>query len=132
MAIQAWVPFRVPWLHFYAQGPLSAGILVAIVVRRVGLWWVNLNRVVYTIDEPHRFGFAYGTLGLHALSGEELFLVERSPQSGEVTYRILAFSRPRHLLTRLGYPLTRAAQRRFGVDSSQAMQSAMQNPDFVL
>ena len=126
-AIRVWTPFHLSWLRIHAQGPPNKGILAAVVVHLGGLWWVNVSRVIYTIDEPDCFGFAYGTLRLHALTGEELFLVERSPHSGEVTYRILAFSRPRHPLARLGYPFSRVAQRRFRVGSAQAMQATIQS-----
>lgn len=85
------------------------------VVHLVGLWWINVSRVIYTLEETDRFAFAYGTLGYHAETGEERFQVQRDPDSGDVTYSILAFSRPRHILARLGYPLSRAAQRLFAV-----------------
>lgn len=35
------------------------------------------NRIVATVDEPDRFGFAYGSLDGHHERGEESFLVER-------------------------------------------------------
>jgi uncharacterized protein (UPF0548 family) len=123
-AIQRWIPFDMPWIRTFPQAEPKQGVMVAVVVRLVGLWWTNVSRVIYTIDEPDRFGFAYGTLRYHAETGEELFLVERSRESLEVSYRILAFSKPRHLLARLGYPFSRAAQRRFGAASLDAMRNA--------
>jgi uncharacterized protein (UPF0548 family) len=66
-------------------------------------------RVVRVVDEPDRFGFAYGTLRVHPASGEEAFVVERAP-SGEVEAVIVAFSRPRHPLMRLGAPIARRQQ----------------------
>jgi uncharacterized protein (UPF0548 family) len=128
-ALLDWGPFRVSWIRVFAQAAPEKGVLVAVVVHVAGLWWRNISRVIYRIDEPNVFGFAYGTLPPHAETGEELFLVEQSPITGEVTYRILAFSRPRHLLTRLGYPLARATQRRFGRDSIAAMQRLVVTPD---
>lgn len=124
-AIADWVPFRMPWIRVHAQGPPGERIAVAVVARVLGLWWTNVSRVVYTIDEPARYGFAYGTLGHHAESGEERFLVSRDLDSDEVTYSILAFSRPRHPLARLGGPLARTAQRRFAADSLEAMRRAV-------
>lgn len=50
-------------------------------------------RVVYLVDEPHRKGFAYGTLPGHPESGEEAFVVELH-DGGAVTFAITAFSRP--------------------------------------
>jgi len=128
-AIRGWIPFDMPWIHAFPQAEPNQGVMVAVVARLVGLWWTNVSRVIYTIDEPDRFGFAYGTLPYHAETGEELFLVERSRESFEVNYRILAFSKPRHPLARLGYPLSRAAQRRFGAASLDAMRNATSRPD---
>ena len=65
--------------------------------------------------DPSRGGkIRYGTLPDHAGSGEERFLVEWDRQDGSVCYDILAFSRPRHLLARLGYPWVRHRHGRHG------------------
>jgi uncharacterized protein (UPF0548 family) len=72
-----------------------------------------------------KFGFAYGTLPEHAESGEERFLIEWDRGENSVWYDILAFSRPRHWLARLGYPLTRRLQARFRRDSAAAMLKAV-------
>ena len=70
-------------------------------------------RVVGVVDEPDRWGFAYGTLPAHPESGEELFVVERRPEDGDaVVFRITVFWRPHELLTRLGAPVARILQRR--------------------
>lgn len=66
-------------------------------------------RVVYVVDEPHRRGFAYGTLKGHPESGEEAFLVELR-DDGTVWFIVRAFSRPSNGFFRLGYPVLRAAQ----------------------
>ena len=124
-ALREWGPFRVPWMRVFAQAAPDKGVLVAVAVHLLGTWWTNVSRVIYSIDEPNVFGFAYGTLPQHAETGEERFLVEQSPTSGEVTYRIQAFSQPRHPLAKLGYPLARATQRRFGRDSIDAMKKAV-------
>jgi uncharacterized protein (UPF0548 family) len=42
-----------------------------------------------------------------------------------VWFDILAFSRPNHLLTWLGYPLVRRSQKRFGRDAAAAMFRAI-------
>jgi len=73
----------------------------------------------------NRFGFAYGTLPDHAGSGEERFLVEWDTDDDSVWYDILAFSRPRHFLARLGYPWMRRAQKPFGRQSAAAMRRAV-------
>jgi len=68
-------------------------------------------RIVYVVEEPNAFGFAYGTLPTHPEEGEEAFIVHRDPQ-GPVSFVITAFSRPRHPLARLGGPATREIQLR--------------------
>ncbi|WP_080636026.1 DUF1990 domain-containing protein [Salinispora mooreana] len=66
-------------------------------------------RVVYTIDESDRVGFAYGTLPGHPECGEEAFLV-RLDGAGRSSFEIRAFSRPDSLTARIAGPLGRFAQ----------------------
>ncbi|MDR3639664.1 MAG: DUF1990 domain-containing protein [Isosphaeraceae bacterium] len=128
-AIRRWGQFRLGWVEAWsAETPIQSGKVVAVVAREIGLWWLNACRLVYVVDEPgprHRFGFAYGTLPDHAGMGEERFLVEWDEVSGDVWYDILAFSRPHHLLTWLGYPYMRRVQKRFGRESAAAMIRAV-------
>jgi uncharacterized protein (UPF0548 family) len=79
-------------------------------------------RIVWAVDEPDRFGFAYGTLPVHPERGEESFVVERDA-GGRTTLTITAFSSPRHPLVRLGAPIARrqqAAATRGYLDALQA------------
>jgi uncharacterized protein (UPF0548 family) len=66
-------------------------------------------RVVYTIDEADRVGFAYGTVHGHPLSGEEAFLVSREPD-GSVWLTLRVFSRPASWPLRLASPVLRIVQ----------------------
>jgi uncharacterized protein (UPF0548 family) len=66
-------------------------------------------RVVYTVTEPERRGFAYGTLAGHPESGEEAFLVELR-DDGCVALQITAFSRPATVLARAAGPVGRLIQ----------------------
>jgi uncharacterized protein (UPF0548 family) len=113
--------------------PLESAQVVAVLAKVCGLWWLNACRIVYVVNEQAgdvvRFGFAYGTLPRHAESGEEQFLVEWDKRDGSVWYSILAFSRPRHWLARLGYPLVRRLQRRFGRESAEAMLRVVAQED---
>lgn len=131
-ALQQWRQFRLGWVDAWpCDTPLTAGAGVAIMGWAVGLWWTNACRIVYTVCESGpttRFGFAYGTLPGHVERGEERFLIEWNRETDSVCYEILAFSRPNHVLTRLGYPLVRRSQKRFGRDSSAAMLRAVQSP----
>ena len=128
-ALGRWDEFRLGWLEAWSpQTPIQVAEVVAVVARNLGLWWLNACRIVYVVDEVgsvSRYGFAYGTLPDHAGTGEERFLVEWDHASGDVWYDILAFSRPHHFLTRLGYPYMRRVQKRFGKESAAAMLRAV-------
>jgi uncharacterized protein (UPF0548 family) len=128
-ALVRWEQFRLGWLEaFPADTPLRPGENVVVLARVLGFWWTNAARIVYTIDEPGepvvRFGFAYGTLPGHAESGEERFLIEWDRSTDQIWYDIRAFSRPRHILTRIGYPFARAMQKQFVKQSVAMMQAA--------
>jgi uncharacterized protein (UPF0548 family) len=68
-------------------------------------------RVIYAANEPHRRGFAYGTLPGHPERGEEAFIIEQH-RDGAVTFTITAFSAPATLLAKAAGPAGRAIQRR--------------------
>ncbi len=70
------------------------------------------NEVVYTVDEPSRSGFGYGTLPGHQEQGEEAFLVERDAD-GRVWFRVVAFSRPARWPTIVAGPIAVVAQHAF-------------------
>ena len=126
--LERWGQFDLGWVEAWpTDTPLRRGEVVAVVAHLFGLWWLSACRIVYVVDEVApvtRFGFAYGTLPDHAGTGEERFLVEWDHETGEVWYDILAFSRPRWLIARLGYPYMRRLQRRFGRDSSAVVANA--------
>ncbi|MCY2960383.1 MAG: DUF1990 domain-containing protein [Planctomycetota bacterium] len=125
--IRSWTMFAMPWIELHApDAPIAVGSTVGILARSAGLWCMNAARIVYVIDEKDRFGFAYGTLPGHVESGEELFLVEHTPED-LVAYSIRALSRPRAPLARIAYPWVRREQRRFGAESLVAMRRAILN-----
>ena len=129
-ALGRWEQFNLGWVQAWSpDDSIKAGGLVGVTGRSLGLWWLNACRVVYVVDERDnpvtKFGFAYGTLPEHAESGEERFLIEWDRAGGSVWYDILAFSRPKQLLARLGHPWVRRLQRRFGRDSAKAMSRAV-------
>ncbi|CAL9564539.1 DUF1990 family protein [Streptomyces sp. enrichment culture] len=66
-------------------------------------------RVVWTVDEPRRAGWAYGTLAGHPECGEEAFVVERTGD-GTVWLTVSAFSRGAKWYARAGGPATRSLQ----------------------
>ena len=128
-ALERWQQFRLGWLEASPEDtPIQEGQVVAILARSIGLWWLNACRIVAVVHEDglvKRFGFAYGTLPDHAGSGEERFLIEWDREDDSVWYDILAFSRPQHFLARLGYPVVRLTQKRFGRESAAAMCRAV-------
>jgi uncharacterized protein (UPF0548 family) len=120
-AIRQWKMFPGDWACIWPdRTPIREGEVVAMQAKVMGLWWLNSCRIVYVVDDQAKFGFAYGTLPGHVECGEELFMVERSPE-GTVRYVIKAFSRPRIWIARLGYPIARAQQRRFVRESKASM-----------
>jgi uncharacterized protein (UPF0548 family) len=127
-ALERWAQCRLKWVEATPENtPIRTGETVALVVRVAGLWCLEACRIVYTIDEDgpiRRFGFANGTLPDHPLIGEERFLIEWKRADDSVSYEILAISRPRQLLARLGYPFVRLLQRRFRRDSTAAVLHA--------
>jgi uncharacterized protein (UPF0548 family) len=130
-ALQRWRQFDLGWMEAWSpETPIRTGEVVAIVARAMGLWWINACKIVYVVDESgpiSRFGLANGTLPDHAGSGEERFLIEWDRADNSVWYDILAFSRPNQLLSRLGYPMVRRTQKRFGRESAAAMLKAVRS-----
>lgn len=124
-ALKQWKQFDLGWVEAWPPDtPIQKGEVVAVMGRALGVWWLNACRVVYVVDEADptsKFGFAYGTLPGHVESGEERFQVEWDRSNDCVWYDIIAFSRPNHVLTRLGYPVVRRLQKRFGRDSAASM-----------
>jgi uncharacterized protein (UPF0548 family) len=127
-ALQDWRQFSIGWVQMcWPYKRLQAGVVVAILISHYGFWSLNAARIVYTLDESEparRFGFAYGTLGDHAESGEERFLVEwRADDS--VWFEISAISRPRHWAAWVFYPFARVLQQRFSREAVRAFHHAV-------
>lgn len=126
-ALRAWHMFPAGWTAIIPAGaPQREGECVAILFRIGGVWWLSAARIVYEVNDAgdgvkRRLGFAYGTLPGHVECGEERFTVTWHDDD-TVRYDLCAFSRPRHLLARLGKPVARAYQRRFVRQSLAAMQ----------
>ena len=127
-AIRGWQMFNIPWVRLYwPRAPIEIGTDVAVLVQHLGFFSLNACRIVYVVDEDGpiaRYGFAYGTLAEHAERGEERFTVEWNRSENKVWYAILAFSRPRKTLAKLGYPVSRMLQKRFAEASKAAMLKA--------
>jgi len=128
-AIRAWQMFSMPWVSLHwPSAPIQVGTDVVVSIHHFGFYSLNACRIVYVVDEEgtvKQFGFAYGTLAEHAETGEERFTVEWNRGDDRVWYDILAFSRPKKMLARLGYPLSRLLQKRFANGSKAAMLEAV-------
>ena len=128
-ALQRWKQFELGWVSLYhTEFPPEPGRTVAVLAHSLGMWILNATRVVYLVEEEtpiKRFGYAYGTLPQHVECGEERFQVDWDPATNDVYYDILAYSRPSHILTKIGFPYTRYKQRQFARDSVQAVKRAV-------
>jgi len=96
---------------FPHNAPLRTNTDVIVTARAGPLHALAPCRIVYVVDEPDRFGFAYGTLPGHPECGEEAFVVERGTV-GNPTFEIVAFSRPAEPVARIGRPIARTIQQR--------------------
>jgi uncharacterized protein (UPF0548 family) len=110
---------------FTWQAHLRAGLRVTastataepgtVVLLRIGVRPIRMRapcRVVYTITERQRKGFAYGTLPGHPESGEEAFtIIQRDDRL--VVFTITAFSRPATTAARAAGPFGLLIQRHF-------------------
>ena len=126
-ALRHWKMFDLQWITLcWPDTPIEKGATVALLISHLGFWSMNACRIVYVVEDhgtTERYGFAYGTLPDHGEFGEERFTVEYNIDDGAVSYDIFAFSRP-GFLARLGYPFSRALQKRFSRESMAAMQKA--------
>ena len=121
-ALKNWKQFPASWTKIIPNDTLlMKSKTVAVLFKLFGIWWINSARIVYSIDEKDKFGFAYGTLQGHLEKGEELFLIERD-QNGEIFYHIKAFSKPDYWFVWMVFPLARYFQRRFVKESMKIMQ----------
>jgi uncharacterized protein (UPF0548 family) len=127
-ALSRWRMFDASWIRIFpADAAIRQGSVIVVAPAHFGCYSINLCRIVYVVDGASpvaSFGFAYGTLMEHAESGEERFTVSWNRGDDSVWYEILAFSRPRSALARIGYPVSRALQKKFGRTSLAAMRTA--------
>jgi uncharacterized protein (UPF0548 family) len=114
-AIRGWAAHRGAGITIVpADAPIVEGTTVAVITAVGPVHVLAACRIVRVVDEPDRFGFAYGTLPSHPAEGEEQFVVTRAADlagdGGAVRFDVVAFSRPHDLLTKLGGPLPRRFQ----------------------
>lgn len=110
-ALFAWRAQTGAGMALAVDGPVAPDRTVVLGLGRP-LTLVIPCRVVWTLREERRRGFAYGTLPGHPVIGEESFVLELDA-SDQVWLSIRAFSRPRHTLVSLLGPAAPAIQRFF-------------------
>jgi len=109
--LQSWKAHRLPGVRVIPHGTeIRPGATVVVTIGTPLLAIAAPCRIIAVIDEPARWGFAYGTLPGHPEEGEEAFVVSRAP-AGAVRFEITAFSRPGDALVQLSGPLARGLQR---------------------
>jgi uncharacterized protein (UPF0548 family) len=129
-AFEHWEMFDLGWVRIVnVTAAIAVGQIVGVEAYTLGLWSLNLTRILEVVDTRYSFGFLYATTELHVENGEERFMLEFDPVSSQVRYILEAVSRPRNALAQLGLPITRAFQRRFAQDSHRRMREAATRQD---
>lgn len=128
-ALQRYAHFDLGWVTPLSHDvPLVPGERFTFASYQLGVWVISVCRIVYVLDEPDaaiaRFGYAYGTIGDHAIRGEERFLVEWDKQTDAVRFGVKKFSLPANWLSRLTGPLTRGVQQRFTAQAIARIQES--------
>ena len=122
--IRQWQVQKGAGIVVLADGPPHVGQVVAMSAP-LPIGYLDLAcRVVDVVDTSERFGFTYGTLSVHPERGEESFTVTRQ-SNDEVTFEIVAASRPRNPLARAFPPIARRLQRAATVRYLDAMKAAI-------
>ncbi len=126
-ALRHWQAHRGAGARVFPGNPaIEVGTTVVVALSLPGFTAVAPCRIVWVVDEPDAFGFAYGTLVGHPERGEESFVVRR--EGGRVMFDIIAASRPAALLPRLGGPVARSLQKRVTRRYLAAIQQASLRP----
>ena len=110
-ALRTWAMHRAAGLRIAADGPIAVGTNVAFSAPLPIGFIDGTCRIVGVVDEPDRYGFAYGTLSIHPECGEEAFVVSRDDE-GSVRLDVGAASRPAHSLARIVPPFADHVQDR--------------------
>jgi uncharacterized protein (UPF0548 family) len=109
--LRAWVCHRgIGATVTPSDAPVRAGTEVVVRLPLGPVMILAPCRIIGVVDEPNRFGFAYGTLPGHPEEGEESFVAHRAAD-GTITFTVSVAARPVPLL-RLAGPAVLLAQRR--------------------
>ena len=121
-----WRMFALGWVRIHPNDtPMTPGSLVGIVSQVMGVWSINVCKIIYIVDDDGpivRFGFGYGTLPGHAIQGEERMTVEFDRKSGDVFFEIFSFSKESQLIAKISSFHLRSLQDRFAQESGNSMR----------
>ena len=110
--LQTWQAHRLPFVRVVPSGAeIRPGATVIVLLGPSRLAIAAPCRVVAVVNEPSRWGFAYGSLPGHPEQGEEAFVVSIA-EDGPVAFQVTGFSKPADALLRLSGPFGRALQQR--------------------
>ena len=122
--IRQWQVQKGSGIVVLTDGPPHVGQVVAMSAP-LPIGYLDLAcRVVDVVDSSERYGFTYGTLSVHPEEGEESFTVTRQ-SNDEITFEIVAASRPRNPLARAFPPIARRLQRAATARYLDAMKAAI-------
>jgi len=127
--LQHWQAHRVPGITVLPEN--TAITPDAIVVVTLGVSFLALAapcRIIGVVDEPTRWGFAYGTLPGHPEQGEEAFVVSIDAE-GIVRFEVNVFSRPSDPIVKLSGPIGRSVQRWGTNGYLNALERYVANPN---
>ena len=105
VGMRDWRIHKLSGLRVRSPGPPDLGTVFD---AALGFFRVPCE-ILWLRDENSAYGYGFGTLTGHPLSGEEAFEVRLSPD-GEVRFTVRAFSRRVSWYARLGGPLVAALQ----------------------
>jgi uncharacterized protein (UPF0548 family) len=110
--LRSWAPQRALGAAVHpSDATLEDGATILIELRLGPAAFVVPDRIVALVDQPRRFGFAYGTLPGHAEKGEESFLIEQADDDGTVTATVTVDAGLGTWAARLAAPVVGAIQR---------------------
>lgn len=110
-AVMTWRLHRTAGVRFETDAVRAAPGVEVVVGLGVGALRLRAPcRVVWTVEEERRAGWAYGTLPGHPVQGEEAFVVVQD-EDGTVRLEVLAFSLPSTWYTAAAGPLLPVFQR---------------------
>lgn len=125
--LEAWAVYPAWMTRYPNPASVREGEVVALVTGIFPVWTVSAVRVVAVAQSARHFSFTLGTLPQHAVTGLERFSVYLD-ETETVWYEILAVSKPRHPLVKLGAPVLQLKQAHFARDSVRPFRRSLAQP----